>query len=406
MNRGNSKEGDKGPSPWCGICNRYRDLVQRWPRTAEILYRQLLVASLLLVTLVGGYCISTLEGPAEISNNDSFLRQAWFLRTIPIQEVANALVGLPSTCLNEYHNLVEQQEQQKTSNGEETNNLVDENSSTTFSTDYTPPDRDIGLVLGENYFPNGDTLWTDVNFTIRDLYGFVNSTFPRDEVSLPPLTTPALPPLIATNSSSNSSNNASTSITLDLEDYMAACEQIAGEMLKSVVDFFLQVVRHDLGLLVQNTGKISFNWVRCTNATEGNPMEASVYKNQTTYFAAGWDADRNALYDQYVLNLGCHDYDNEFDNISSSIGNISTSTSSSNTTGTSLTEDSFSERSNCYWEATKRSVLEATGGKGCQANIGSSAWFWFTVMTSEWIEVCLCVRCFSFLTITLFAFRL
>jgi hypothetical protein len=302
--------------------------------------------------------------------------------------VTTALVGLPSACLFEYYNLVEQEEQK--SNGEN-NNLVDVSSS---STGYTTPARNIGLVLGEDYFPNRATLWTDVNITIRDLYGFANSTFLRNEVSLPPLTPPALPPLMVSGiANSNSSNNASTTIP-DLEDYMAACEQIAGEMLKSVVDFFLQVAKYDFGLLVQNInngiGGITFNWIRCCNVTE-NQIEASVYKNQTAYFAAAWDADRNSLYDRYVLDLGCHGYnepDGDFSNNSSNNNN-----SNSSNSGTSFNKEIFSERTNRYWKATKRSVLDATGGKGCLANTGSSAWFWFTIMTSEWIEVCVRLKC-------------
>ena len=98
------KHGGSDRSRWCqtGFRRRWTVFCDRWPRLLAILTRQLLVYSLLVVTLIFGYLLSLMEGPIEIQHNDDFLQQTWFLKSLPIEQTTQALVTLPSTCLLEF----------------------------------------------------------------------------------------------------------------------------------------------------------------------------------------------------------------------------------------------------------------------------------------------------------------
>jgi hypothetical protein len=161
---------------------------------------------------------------------------------------------------------------------------------------------------------------------------------------------------------------------------MISCEEIAGELLNAVVNFTVKSALHDFEILINdNTGNggLTFNWIRCWNDTElgrSDPfkpsqkqIDASLFINQAEYFTLEWNNNRIELYENYTNEYGCNsNYDNSTDN------------------------DDYGDdpimvlnRTKCYWEATKQSVLNASGKRGCDANTGSSAWFWFTVMTSK-----------------------
>jgi len=390
---------------------RLNHLLDRWPRTATIIQRQLMVSSLIVVTLLGGYVLSVVEGPYEVSKNDSFLRQVWFLDSIPIENTTRQLVGLPTTCLERWYNkhLVEwsdakPQEAEADSGG---------------GYGYTP------IMIDLESFAQDASFWIDTNLTNVDLYRFVHALVEENEigipkVDLPPLASFPAPAIVVLPSVEDSNENkpipvnatagtatwmvsttndtSSDPITLvpakDVYEAMLACEQLAGDMLQTIIDFTLDLARYDFRLLLGVDGGpagLTFNWNRCWNDTEmgsnSDPfrpsrrqIEASQYQNQTEYYTKRWNDDRRDLYRAYVLELGCHDI------------SVDTTTGGSHNTNSNATIVANDERITCYWEATKRSVMDATGGGGCRTNTGSAGWFWFTIMTSELRSVVLPFR--------------
>ena len=396
----------------------FYNFLEKWPRTVAILHRQLLVYSLIAVTLLGGYAISKIEGPAEVENNDHYLRQAWFLRSLPIQRVTSALVGLPTTCLIQYASKVQEETGVDYVGGSNNNTTTaaaagdGARTSRTFGYKQSHPllffDWDFFSSPGDKNAPPPN-LWVDANITVRDLYGIANTTFPdrKQQLLLPPITPPKMPPVPPISNENGSvgiGGSDGGTYGSNLYDYMLACEELASELLRTVVDFTLEVATQDLGLLSGPGGGggdgLTFDWIRCWNETEigwdSDPfmpnkeqIDASDYVNQSLYFASEWNAHRTELYNAYVSELGCYSYDDGVDEVLSSSNHSKRDfyegdddfDDDSNNNDDDI--DVVRERALCYWEATKRSVLEATGGNGCQTNTGSSAWFWFTVMTSE-----------------------
>ena len=159
---------------------------------------------------------------------------------------------------------------------------------------------------------------------------------------------------------------------------MESCEETAGVLLSAVVNATRDVALNDFKLLIHDNkggdNGLTFNWIRCWNITDSElgisipfkPTEkqvsASIYINQTKYFITEWENNRMELYENYTIEYDC--------------ANIKYDTDS----------DTVLNRTKCYWEATKQSVLNASGSHGCHANTGSSAWFWFTIMTSKYLS--------------------
>eukprot|EP00536_Pseudo-nitzschia_multiseries_P005760 jgi/Psemu1/286002/fgenesh1_pg.112_\ len=384
---------------------RFHNCIDRWPRITALIRGQLLVCSLIVVTLLGGYILSLAEGPYEVNKNDSFLRQIWFINSIPIETVSSALVGLPTACLKAWYKqnsvgAFTQSQSQSQSQPEET---------TPRDTGrYTPSMIDLDL------FSEEDSFWTDTNMTTVDFYRFVHSLVDnrkRHELNdipsfdLPPVASfvkkniGALPlqedsdetddgllgnsasKTLVVSVANDTSKDAVTFVpAVDVYEAMVVCEQIAGELLQLIIDFTLDVAQYDFWLLLGADGGaagLTFNWNRCWNDTElgsnidpfrpsQKQVEASQYRNQTDYYTKRWNSHRKYLYRAYSLDMGCENITNENNNTES--GNATTTVNN--------------DRIMCYWEATKQSVLEATGKGGCQTNTGSSAWFWFTIMTT------------------------
>ena len=223
----------------------------------------------------------------------------------------------------------------------------------------------------------------EANISWHEIHTFMNDTFPQINVLPDDVYLPTLPPVVPTPLRLNATTineEPATTLFAALYEYMQACEDVAGDLLGAVLNFTLEVGRHDFALLIEGEdsapGELTFNWIRCWNTSQfghSDPfrpsptqIEASLYTHQWDYFVAEWNLHRLELYHNLTQQYGCAA-------IPSQVDATTTTVATSNTT---------MSRVECYWEATKQSVVTATGGKGCDANTGSSAWFWFTVMTS------------------------
>jgi hypothetical protein len=129
----------------------------------------------------------------------------------------------------------------------------------------------------------------------------------------------------------------------EFRDHMADCSKEAQELVNVVLDFWNQTS------LATATQRLTFNWIRCWNETElgpvrtfsPSPLQVKAAANQSSFYESSWKEDQGRLFREYL----------EDDYISS-------------------------------LEAFNRSVAEATGSDYCEENIGATAWFWFTVMTT------------------------
>ena len=151
---------------------------------------------------------------------------------------------------------------------------------------------------------------------------------------------------------------------VDLYLYMKGCEVTASELLDALVHFSKLVVEAS----VAESDDLTFNWIRCWNASNPelgkdrnpwvpNQAQINASANQASYFREEWIRDQQSLELQYLQDWNC--------------------------TGNKTNETM------CLLDAREASVQGATGGGGCSDNTGSSAWFWFTVMTST-TQICCC----------------
>jgi hypothetical protein len=68
-------------------------------------------------------------------------------------------------------------------------------------------------------------------------------------------------------------------------------------------------------------------------------------ENQGEFYSEIWRSDQARLYDQFLMDVNCTEFD-------------------------------------CRKDAFDLSIKDATGSSMCNVNIGASAWFWFIVMTT------------------------
>lgn len=154
-------------------------------------------------------------------------------------------------------------------------------------------------------------------------------------------------------SSNNNNNNDTTTLLADMESHMEDCSKNTNKMLDAYIDLLEETVQLEM------THPLTFNWIRCWDTElygDVNPSRASREKiraasNQTNFYREKWQEDQNRLYEEYS------GYD---------------STQIENCTGLL-----------CYdMLAMNRSIKEATGRDSCGKNMGGTAWFFFTVMTT------------------------
>jgi hypothetical protein len=146
-----------------------------------------------------------------------------------------------------------------------------------------------------------------------------------------------------------------------LYEYMEECQEIAPDLLDALVTYSSRVA---IGAS-EAAEPLTFNWIRCWNASNPklgqnrnpwapNEEQINASANQAAYFQLEWISDQKALDLRYVQEWNC-------------------------------SEEKLNE-TRCLLDAWEAAVQGATGGRGCTDNTGSSAWFWFTVMTSTFTD--------------------
>ena len=134
----------------------------------------------------------------------------------------------------------------------------------------------------------------------------------------------------------------------EVDSYMVVCEETATEVITRLINF--TSTRATTTYLLSD---LTFDWIRCWNITiygNQNPFKATnamvtAAENQGEFYSEMWRSDQAHLFDQYLIDANCTDSD-------------------------------------CRKDAFDRSIKDATGSSMCNVNIGASAWFWFTVMTT------------------------
>ena len=353
----------KKESRFVRLKNRVKNILDRWPRLVTVLRCYLSFFALLMFSFVIGYWISKMEGPTEITINNAYMRQFYLTKQLPMEATKNNLIELSENCLVEYerHNYT-------------TNNSASHIAST-----------DLNYLRAETILlSNTDTTW-------ERFAGFANLTFqlPRSsfEDQSQDSTINGNETLVETADSIGGTNYSNElSIASDgLLAYAEACKGIAEELVLSILQFSIQVSAMSAYSDVKGgRDGLTFNWVRCWNESSFGlanvfrprtqaERNASTINSQKKYFAESWEQDRELLYMYFVEESGCDTMSGE---------EVDYSTQESGNTTKRL-----SPQSECYWEAHKKSILQATGQKGCIANVASASWFWFTVMTSKFHDL-------------------
>jgi hypothetical protein len=301
--------------------------ISKWPRTKAILFKMLLLWTLILWALCLGWVLSRIEGPAEIQANDDVLRQKWFF-IIPVQELLLVISSLPTICFKRYINLLHN----STLIGDELN--------------ITQMMEIQDMSLSE--FNNSNNLFD---------YSFSNQ---KNENRIPELLLTL--PTTLVNQTNNTKYETLEDVFESFYEYMERCDAFAQESIYQVLNYSLQNIQ-ETGLEIQDLSfgqDTTFNWIRCwnnallghTNPWKPTSEQISASADQGRFFLQQWLNDRQTLFDEYVT--GCYS-DDVVDNVT---------------------------RARCVVNASQTAVLQATGGKQCASNTGSSAWFWFVVMTS------------------------
>ena len=315
--------------------------------------------ALIFVSFVIGLFISRTEGPVEIQANDAFMRRNFMIKNLPIDETISNLIALPGACIAHFE--ARRSEEERDIGGV----LVSSNDtdSTILRENYTAGSN-INDIMGDlDYHQIEDIFLMDTNATWEEYSEFANITF---QISGNNSRTP-VSEIIESAAYYDYLSGSTTNLSLRerILRYAEACGEIAEELIFSIIEFSNELYRLDGG-----SDDPTFNWIRCWDlsrygighifrvATE-EQRNASLISSQILYFNEQWNANRQELFEKFVAEEGCDIMSDED------------------------TKRGTSTKDMCYWEATKKSVLNATGEAGCRPNVSSAAWFWFTVMTSK-----------------------
>ena len=128
--------------------------------------------------------------------------------------------------------------------------------------------------------------------------------------------------------------------TTEFDEFMDNCGRTAQPFVRRLLD------RAILADEIASGQSLSFNWIRCTNATP--PVDKNIvqirHEAQEEFYSNAWTDQQEELFEQYLLE-------------------------SPNTTRGRL-------------DAYLKSLADASGGDDCFQNRAGSCWFWFTVMTT------------------------
>jgi hypothetical protein len=354
-----SSSSSSSNSKTSGHFHSFRLCMHRWPRTVAVLGKICLLWTLILWALCFGFILSRVEGPSEIHTNDRIMAQRWLFKALPLREIFVAVTNLPTACMEKF--VQEQLVGQRWSSVIAAANIT--NSST--------------LLVPGLMDPNA----TIDNQTLLGLEQIMENEFRRLE-GLENLTMPQVPFL--------EDNATMEEVLKELHNYLQLCEESALFMIDYAYNAIQEIAEDRLNFSdgVVATDPLTFNWNRCWNNTElGNPnpwshtpAQINASANQNFFFQRQWTRDQQRLAQQYLEERGCQ-------------------RPTVNWT-----------RDGCVLSAIVDSVTDATGGRDCATNTGSSAWFWFTVMTTvgygnqsvsndendpkmnEWLEFCLLAK--------------
>lgn len=354
-----------------------QNFLDRWPRLVSLAKVYFLFLILMLVSFGMGNIISRFEGPPEIEANNAYMRKAYMTRQLPLESTLNNLVALPAACLTRYRTrLLEEEEKLQTNdliqdeflptdddfgNGNSTTTSLSSSwNTTTNSTIETFIDR---ASADLDYLRMETIIQTDTGTSWDEFQNFSNVTFK------PPLVSPS-----PSNKPQSDANNENDSLSNVLFGYVHTCWGVAEELVLSLLDFTVEVSG-----LENDTGGLTFDWIRCWNETSYGPAHihkvvteaqrnATLLSSQQIHFAEKWNVDREKLYERFVAELKCNEMAKDEDEDEDD--------------GIAMDARAERKKAGCYWEAKKKSVMEATGKEGCEVNTASASWFWFTVMTS------------------------
>lgn len=346
-------------SGWRRPTKMIHDFLDRWPRLVALATCQLWFMALIFVSFVIGAFISRTEGPAEIQANDAFMRRNFMIKSLPINETISNLIALPGACI--VHFEANRLEEERDIGGF----LVSSNNadSTSVRDNYTAGSNMNDIMGDLDYLQIEDTVLMDTNATWEEYSDFANLTFQLSGNNARTPVSNTIESAAYYDYLSGSATNSS--LRERILRYAEACGEIAEELIFSIIQFSNELYRIDGG-----SDDPTFNWIRCWDssrhgigrifrvATE-DQRNASLVSSQILYFNEQWNANRQELFEKFVAEEACDIMPDE-----------------DSTIGTSA-------KDMCYWEATKKSVLNATGEAGCRPNVSSAAWFWFTVMTSK-----------------------
>lgn len=304
----------------------WRNCKGRWPRCFAVMVKTASLSCLICWALALGYYLSTFEGPQEVDSNDMFMRQSYLLAELPVSETINLLLNLPTECFDRFlQGKATAENITELMDGGVLTNKVDSLQSNQFWNDTT---NQAILIHGNNY-------------SLREA-----ALLLANESSLSP----------------RLDQSNTTEVLLELYKYMEMCENVSSYYLYSLINY----TKESAAWVNDTSDVLSFNWIRCWNRTElGDPnpyrpnqAQINASAKQGQWYATVWLLDQESLYQQYVDEWNCD------------LGD-------------------FVNRTKCFTDAREKATQEATGGKGCASNTGSSAWFWFTFMTTVGYGECL-----------------
>jgi hypothetical protein len=222
----------------CVVC------LAKWPRCMQVVQKMLLLWTLILWALCFGYCLSLFEGPGEIRSNDALMRQRWAIQALPLQQVVDILIDLPTACIEKFidENAAIAWWNNNTSNNETTTSmtLLD-----LLDVDVNVPSPVASWLLLELE----QTLGSD---TLAQVEGILEDYFPGFEL-------PSSPDI------TSNANETIVGVFESIYAYVEQCEETARSLLLLALNYTRQIVDEDLGLdgdfqLSDIGSSLTFNW--------------------------------------------------------------------------------------------------------------------------------------------------
>jgi hypothetical protein len=279
-------------------CNRTpccRDCILKWPRTFAFLFGVVVpLFVLLVIILIFGYFLAVLEAPGEVEANNNVVANET-KANIFADAVVNLTTSIPRACFEIY---ILQSDNDTAIFVNDTETLGE------FLLEYLT-ETDKPILLPDRFSSPVDENSFEIPSDLPDVY-IINVT--------------------------------------ELYEFMDDC----GEAAEPLVNRLFEGV----ATAAEAVGDLMFNWINCVPGATGLdnllglgsiPSNAELRPEaQAQYFKETWQADQQALYEQYVK------------------------------------EELEANSTLPYVRALNRSIDDATGEEGCAVNPFGSAWFWFT----------------------------